>query len=264
MIPTLLPPNSVHLQRCGEEKVEWLKNEEPIDSEQDENIDTRADHNLIIRQARLSDSGNYTCMAANIVAKRRSMSATVVVYAIGVKPKIDSWIRIDKRSSSRQTSEWRLVFVDRVVYLQRAVWQRMAEEVTDLYKPCPSQRRRVLRGNVRAENYLHFALPCPPSWFEVVLFSHGDLCYVACKAVTPRWEDSHSPFHMDGEGSSQMLHLLDGGWEIWSEWSVCSPECEHLRIRECTAPPPRNGGKFCEGPSQESENCTEGLCIQGA
>ncbi|XP_035937455.1 netrin receptor UNC5D isoform X13 [Halichoerus grypus] len=117
-------------------EVEWLKNEEPIDSEQDENIDTRADHNLIIRQARLSDSGNYTCMAANIVAKRRSLSATVVVY-------------------------------------------------------------------------------------------------------------------------------VDGSWEAWSEWSVCSPECEHLRIRECTAPPPRNGGKFCEGLSQESENCTDGLCILG-
>ncbi|XP_019498443.1 PREDICTED: netrin receptor UNC5D isoform X9 [Hipposideros armiger] len=117
-------------------EVEWLKNEEPIDSEQDENIDTRADHNLIIRQARLSDSGNYTCMAANIVAKRRSLSATVVVY-------------------------------------------------------------------------------------------------------------------------------VDGSWEVWSEWSVCSPECEHLRIRECTAPPPRNGGKFCEGLSQESRNCTDGLCILG-
>ncbi|KAM8784760.1 netrin receptor UNC5D isoform 2-T2 [Rhynchonycteris naso] len=115
-------------------EVEWLKNEEPIDSEQDENIDTRADHNLIIRQARLSDSGNYTCMAANIVAKRRSLSATVVVY-------------------------------------------------------------------------------------------------------------------------------VDGSWEVWSEWSVCSPECEHLRIRECTAPAPRNGGKFCEGLSQESKNCTDGLCI---
>nr|XP_012618383.1 netrin receptor UNC5D isoform X5 [Microcebus murinus] len=115
-------------------EVEWLKNEEPIDSDQDENIDTRADHNLIIRQARLSDSGNYTCMAANIVAKRRSLSATVVVY-------------------------------------------------------------------------------------------------------------------------------VDGSWEVWSEWSVCSPECEHLRVRECTAPPPRNGGRFCEGLSQESENCTDGLCI---
>ncbi|XP_069474073.1 netrin receptor UNC5D isoform X4 [Ambystoma mexicanum] len=116
-------------------EVEWLKNEEPIDSLLDENVDTRADHNLIIREARLSDSGNYTCVASNIVAKRRSTSATVVVY-------------------------------------------------------------------------------------------------------------------------------VDGNWELWSEWSVCSPECEHQRTRECVSPPPRNGGDFCEGLSHESENCTEGLCIQ--
>ncbi|XP_075411871.1 netrin receptor UNC5D isoform X5 [Tenrec ecaudatus] len=123
------PPEGVPAAEVG-----WLKNEEPIDAEHDENIDTRADHNLIVRHARLSDSGNYTCVAANIVAKRRSLSATVVVY-------------------------------------------------------------------------------------------------------------------------------VDGSWDVWSEWSVCSPECERLRIRECTAPSPRNGGKFCEGLSQESENCTDGLCI---
>uniref|UniRef100_A0A8C5LYP5 Netrin receptor UNC5 n=1 Tax=Leptobrachium leishanense TaxID=445787 RepID=A0A8C5LYP5_9ANUR len=116
-------------------EVEWLKNDEPIDSIMNDNIDTRADHNLIIHKARLSDSGNYTCMASNIVAKRRSASATVVVF-------------------------------------------------------------------------------------------------------------------------------VDGNWEEWSEWSVCSPTCEHQRDRECTAPVPRNGGKSCEGLSQESENCTEGLCIQ--
>lgn len=69
---------SLSLLSCRQ--VEWLKNEELVSSLTDDNIDTRADHNLIINEARLSDSGNYTCLASNIVAKRRSATATVVVF----------------------------------------------------------------------------------------------------------------------------------------------------------------------------------------
>ncbi|XP_078106474.1 netrin receptor UNC5D-like isoform X3 [Sander vitreus] len=116
-------------------EVEWLKNEELLSSLTDDNIDTRADHNLIINEARLSDSGNYTCLASNIVAKRRSATATVIVY-------------------------------------------------------------------------------------------------------------------------------VDGSWDEWSEWTLCSSQCEKQRSRECNSPAPRHRGKMCEGNSEATENCTDGLCTQ--
>uniref|UniRef100_A0A3B5M773 Netrin receptor UNC5 n=1 Tax=Xiphophorus couchianus TaxID=32473 RepID=A0A3B5M773_9TELE len=64
-------------------EVEWQKNDELVSSLTDDQLDTRADYSLIINEARLSDSGNYTCLASNVVAKRRSATAPVIVYVNG-------------------------------------------------------------------------------------------------------------------------------------------------------------------------------------
>ncbi|XP_058407978.1 complement component C8 beta chain [Diceros bicornis minor] len=47
---------------------------------------------------------------------------------------------------------------------------------------------------------------------------------------------------------------IDGKWNCWSNWSLCSGG-KKTRQRQCNNPPPQNGGSPCSGPGSETLNC---------
>jgi len=67
---------------CGLTQIFWLRNGERLNVAQDTNLIISNDGNLIISQARLSDVGNYSCGAQNVVGRRLSDPALLSVYGI--------------------------------------------------------------------------------------------------------------------------------------------------------------------------------------
>ena len=62
-----------------EPDVYWEKDGWRVDTTDNHYLQT-TEGNLIINTALMSDTGNYTCMAENIAARRKSETASVIVY----------------------------------------------------------------------------------------------------------------------------------------------------------------------------------------
>uniref|UniRef100_A0A3Q2QHI6 SCO-spondin n=1 Tax=Fundulus heteroclitus TaxID=8078 RepID=A0A3Q2QHI6_FUNHE len=56
---------------------------------------------------------------------------------------------------------------------------------------------------------------------------------------------------------------VHGHWSGWTEWSECDALCGggvRQRNRTCSAPPPKNGGRDCEGMTRQSQTCNLQPC----
>eukprot|EP00118_Oscarella_pearsei_P015639 m.142125 g.142125 ORF g.142125 m.142125 type:complete len:476 (+) comp38356_c0_seq3:932-2359(+) len=56
---------------------------------------------------------------------------------------------------------------------------------------------------------------------------------------------------------------VHGGWSNYSEWTPCDRSCgggRRSRTRSCTAPPPKNGGNYCQSSHAQSGSCSTQPC----
>ena len=61
-------------------------------------------------------------------------------------------------------------------------------------------------------------------------------------------------------GNGTTVH---GAWSQWTSWSHCKSECgpgKRHRVRSCSQPAPRNGGRKCNGLDYDEEACMRAPC----
>ncbi|XP_069465362.1 hemicentin-2 isoform X1 [Ambystoma mexicanum] len=72
--------------------------------------------------------------------------------------------------------------------------------------------------------------------------------------------------HTDSRSCQLAPCPVDGVWTNWGSWSSCSASCgqgQRQRTRSCFDPPPQYGGKTCRGQNLETAACQEGPCPGG-
>ncbi|XP_061701489.1 properdin-like isoform X4 [Syngnathoides biaculeatus] len=81
--------------------------------------------------------------------------------------------------------------------------------------------------------------------------------------MTCRYRTAATSQNVQGPVSS----AVDGQWGEWSPPGICSARCGQglqLASRKCDRPPPKHGGRFCEGPSARSSVCYVTCAVDGS
>ncbi|XP_038054529.1 coadhesin-like [Patiria miniata] len=128
--------------------------------------------------------------------------------------------------------------------------------------PCVGESREVQWCNDKRHCPMH------GQWGEWSLWSE---CSATCGDTMARFRECDSPRPQFGGnpcvGESREVQWcndkrhcpIHGGWREWLDWSPCSVTCgrdgERRRIRKCTAPRPRYGGRDCVGDQTDIRSC---------
>ncbi|XP_012671741.2 complement component C6 [Clupea harengus] len=114
--------------------------------------------------------------------------------------------------------------------------------------PCAVTKRRHMVSAL--EEYLQDfdsckCAPCPNNARPVL---SGTECLCVCQTGT-------YGSNCEKRAPDYTSEAVDGRWSCWSAWSPCDVDLKKHRSRQCNNPAPMRGGKACEGPDQQTEEC---------
>lgn len=123
--------------------------------------------------------------------------------------------------------------------------------IVDLVRglPCATTKRRHLHKALIDYLTEFDSCKCAPCANNARPALSGTECICICQTGT-------YGSNCEKRAQDYTSEAVDGRWTCWSPWSTCDATLKKHRSRTCTNPAPQRGGKPCQGPEKEVEECT--------
>ncbi|CAC5418366.1 Adhesion G protein-coupled receptor B2,Coadhesin,Thrombospondin-1,Adhesion G protein-coupled receptor B1,Mucin-like protein,Hemicentin-1,Adhesion G protein-coupled receptor B3,Thrombospondin-2 [Mytilus coruscus] len=170
---------------------------------------------------------------------------------------------------------------DRHTYLTKVEWSAWSEcsrscgeGIQTRFRYCSDfdMQHQLCDRNKDEQICQHDPCPVEGKWAE---WNNWEKCSMSCgQGVKTRRRECNNPspsfggqicigVNIDNENCQERDCPIDGNWSEWNVWTDCSLSCDggiKTRLRTCSNPEPKFGGKGCNGNEEESTKCGVEFC----